>query len=278
VQVIGVLDLQAGRAVHARGGARELYQPVRMVGSVPIAAGDPVALARAYVDDLGVTCLYAADLDAILNQLRVASANADRADQSDRAHQGDAAGQDAIIRQLTALGVPVWLDAGVSSPERARHTLRLGAERVVVGLETLVSFELLERICVMLGHGRVVFSLDLRHGVPISLGRGTRVGLLPEPAPVVAARAASRGISAVIVLDLARVGTGVGPDFALIASVREAAPDVMLVAGGGVRGPADLAQLADVGCDGALVATALLDGRLGATDVAAAQEVYKLTR
>jgi phosphoribosylformimino-5-aminoimidazole carboxamide ribotide isomerase len=151
-------------------------------------------------------------------------------------------------------------------------------ERVVVALETLACFELLERICVMLGHRRVVFSLDLRHGVPISVGRAARAGLQTEPAPVVAARAASMGISAVIVLDLARVGTGAGPDFAVIASVRKAVPDVMLVAGGGVRGLGDLAQLADVGCDGALVATALLDGRLRATDVAAAQALYKLTR
>ena len=45
--------------------------------------------------------------------------------------------------------------------------------------------------------------------------------------------------------------------------VRRAVPDVALLAGGGVRGPEDLQRLADAGCDGALVATALHDGRLG---------------
>jgi len=48
----------------------------------------------------------------------------------------------------------------------------------------------------------------------------------------------------------------------MIVRVRQAAPDVTLLAGGGVRGPDDLSRLADAGADGALVATALLDGSL----------------
>jgi uncharacterized protein related to proFAR isomerase len=89
----------------------------------------------------------------------------------------------------------------------------------------------------------------------------------------VAMRAADAGAGAVIVIDLARVGTGTGLDLALIDRVREATPGLTLVAGGGVRGPEDLARLADSGCDGALVATALHDGRLSAADVAAAQRL-----
>jgi len=75
------------------------------------------------------------------------------------------------------------------------------------------------------------------------------------------------------VIDLARVGTGAGLDFGLIARVRDAVPGLTLLAGGGVRGLEDCARLADTGCDGALVATALHDGRLGAADVAALQRL-----
>jgi phosphoribosylformimino-5-aminoimidazole carboxamide ribotide isomerase len=45
-------------------------------------------------------------------------------------------------------------------------------------------------------------------------------------------------------------------------SLREVLPGVMLLAGGGVRGPEDVTRLAEAGCDGVLVATALQDGRL----------------
>lgn len=57
---------------------------------------------------------------------------------------------------------------------------------------------------------------------------------------------------------VARVVVGLG----LIARVRAAVPGRLLLAGGGVRGPDDVVRLAEVGCDGALVATALLDGAL----------------
>jgi phosphoribosylformimino-5-aminoimidazole carboxamide ribotide isomerase len=64
----------------------------------------------------------------------------------------------------------------------------------------------------------------------------------------------------VIVLDLARVGTGAGPDVASIAELHAAFPDLELLAGGGVRDAEDLRALADAGAAGALVATALHRG------------------
>ena len=181
--------------------------------------------------------------------------------------------QDALVRSIAGLGAPLWLDAGTSSVDRASESLGLGAASIVVGLETLPSYDALAEICAMAGRDRVAFSLDLRAGEPIiassvrDAGGGTPMN---EPAHAIAAHAADAGVGALIVLDLARVGTGVGPDLSLIARVRDAAPGLTLLAGGGIRGLEDLARLADVGCDGALVATALHDGRLGADAVVAA--------
>ena len=50
VRVIGVIDLKAGRAVHARGGKREAYEPVRSPLLTPEQVGDAAALACAYRD------------------------------------------------------------------------------------------------------------------------------------------------------------------------------------------------------------------------------------
>jgi phosphoribosylformimino-5-aminoimidazole carboxamide ribotide isomerase len=76
------------------------------------------------------------------------------------------------------------------------------------------------------------------------------------------------GASSIIVLDLSRVGTRRGVDVALLERVRTAVPEVELIVGGGVRGPSDLAALEKAGCDAALVATALYDGRLQPGDLA----------
>jgi len=244
VRVAGVIDLGGGRAVHARAGRRDLYQPVERAAGADI-AGDAVALARAYVDRLGITEIYAADLDALAGRIP----------------------QDALVARIAATGTPLLLDAAVTSSDRARSALALGAARVVVALETLDSFESLRRICGEVGSDRVAFSLDLRGGHPVVLPSG-RIQSQESPRDI-AARARDSGAGALIVIDLARVGTNSGLDLALLADLRAAANGLDLLAGGGVRGAEDLARLAAVGCDGALVATALHDGRISRDDVAA---------
>ena len=248
MRLIGVVDLLAGRAVHARGGIREHYGPVRAVAGSVVDGDDPLALARAYVNRFGLSELYAADLDAIM--------------------QGPP--QDGIVAGLASLGAPLWLDSGAASVDGSRHALALGATHVVIGLETLASYDALASICAFIGGERVAFSLDLRQGEPVA----PRLDTPPvEPAHVLGARAAAAGVGAVIVIDLARVGTASGLDFDLIARVRAAAPGPILLAGGGVRGLEDLARLADAGCDGALVASALHDGAIAAADIVAVQRL-----
>jgi phosphoribosylformimino-5-aminoimidazole carboxamide ribotide isomerase len=116
--------------------------------------------------------------------------------------------------------------------------------------------------CTAAGGERIAFSVDLRNGVPVVSPNGP-AGL--SRASDIAARAAAAGVGAVVVLDLARVGTGAGIDVQLMEDVRKAAPRVVLLAGGGVRDSADLDALAAAGCDGALVATALLSGAIDAS-------------
>lgn len=186
--------------------------------------GDPIALARRY----GLEELYVADLDAI-------------------AGDGD---NDASIRAL-AREARIMVDAGVSEPGRARALLDLGVDRVVVGTETLTGPDALDRLL-----PGVVLSLDLRDGRTLSPDPGLE-GL---PALDAMARLHRPGLREAIVLDLARVGTGSGPDVAAIAELHAAFPDLELLAGGGVRDAADLRALAGAGAAGALVATALHRG------------------
>ena len=245
MRIVGVIDLLRGRAVHARAGRRDLYEPVRQVAGTAIAAGDAVALARVYVDRLGVRELYVADLDAL----------------------GVGAVQQSLVTRIAAIGAPVLLDAAVTTANKARRALDLGVDRAIVALETLPDFERLREVCRAIGGERVAFSLDLRNGVPVI---ASGAGIPAEPPPLIAVRAIDAGAGTIIVIDLARVGTGRGLDLDLLASVRDATRGSRLLAGGGARGVADLERLAELGCDGALVATALHDGRITAADVAAA--------
>jgi phosphoribosylformimino-5-aminoimidazole carboxamide ribotide isomerase len=237
-RLVGVIDLLGGGAVHARGGIRDAYAPVDVAAGVRV-DGDPFTLARVYAEQLGVRELYLADLDAIRGGLGAMNA--------------------ATIAAISALGAPLWVDAGVSTPQAAHAVLEVGASMVVVGLETLTSFSELMGICEAAGGRRIAFSVDLRNGESITLPDVAHVGWPPEH---VAEEAVAVGVGTVIVLDLARVGTGAGIDTALLRRIRAAAPNVALFAGGGVRDQVDLDALAEIGCDGALVATALLSGAI----------------
>ena len=262
MRIIGVIDLLSNRAVHARAGDRARYQPLESVAGSSIEPGNAMALADIYINGLGLSELYVADLDAILG-----AAAADRRTNAEARQAG-------LVRRLVALGVPLWLDAGIRSIDQARQAIQPGVAHLIVGLETLSSFEALDTMCSTLDAARIAFSLDLKDGEPISPrrhGAGAPDGArLPE---AIAARAAGAGAAAVIVLDLARVGTGSGPDFNLIVRIRQAIPNTLLLAGGGVRSYEDVVRLADSGCDGALVATALHNSRLTAAGVIAAKRL-----
>ncbi len=242
IELVPVLDLKAGLAVHAVRGQRERYAPVR---SVLAPSADPVALAAAFRAALGCRACYVADLDAI-------------------AGAGD---NGAVIRAIAALGVGVWLDAGVARAADVARALACGAKRVIVGTETLRDPGELPAIVTAIEAGQAagVLSLDLRGGRLLGGGpevAGRDPGSLAE-------RAWTAGVRAFIVLDLARVGSGEGVALDAARDLRHRLPDAAIAVGGGVRHPDDLRALARAGFDAALVATALHTGTITRADLAA---------
>jgi phosphoribosylformimino-5-aminoimidazole carboxamide ribotide isomerase len=239
MRVIPVIDLKSGAAVHAVPGERERYRPLR---SEIVAGSDPVQVTRAVRGALGLDELYVADLDAI-------------------------AGGPAQRKVLAALGheARVMVDAGVAEIAAVRLLLELRAARVVIGTETLADQAALERLRAELPDAPLVLSLDLRAGRVLSPDRElARLG-----AAEALARLGHSGVREVIVLDLARVGSGAGPDVALVRELCTRFPELELLAGGGVRDVADLRALAEAGAAGALVATALHSGVIGPDELRA---------
>lgn len=233
MRIIGVLDVQNGLAVHARGGDRAHYGPV---ASILHDQPDPIALATAYRDRLGLKSVYLADLDAIAGHppnLR-------------------------LLRGLADLNINVWIDAGVHIANDAQPLFDEGASVVIAGLETLRGPMDLWGMIARFGPEQIAFSLDLREGRPVVETWGT-----DDPLKI-ASIAAECGISRMIVLDLARVGSGSGVGtLDLIAAIRSAHPSLEIIAGGGVSDLSDLHKLTEAGAAGALIGSALHDGRIG---------------
>ena len=245
MRVVPVLDLKGGVAVHAVRGERHAYRPVESVLSP---SADPVALARAFRERLGLTACYVADLDAI-------------------AGSGD---HGPVVRRIAGIGLSVWLDAGVATGDAARRAVLCGARRVIVGTETLRDLgdlPVLSEAVREAGRGEADCIVSLDHRAGQLLGGSPAVAA--TGAEDLAAAAWTAGIRAFIVLDLARVGAGTGPPVEAARRYRARLPDAEIVLGGGVRGPEDLHALAREGYPAALVGTALHTGVLQARDLAA---------
>jgi HisA/HisF family protein len=194
-------------------------------------SSDPLDVARGLLRLAPFRRFYVADLDAI-------------------ARNGN---HRVVLRQLRSeLDLELWVDSGIADLAAARDWLGADFGRLVLGSETQMDVALARRLS---GDWRVVLSLDFRGddflGPPALLAQ-------PDTWP-----------ERVIVMTLARVGTGAGPDLARIAAIRALAGKRKLYTAGGIRGAADLADLARAGIAGALVASCLHDGALSGPEIAA---------
>jgi phosphoribosylformimino-5-aminoimidazole carboxamide ribotide isomerase len=233
MRIIPVLDVKAGQVVRGFSGRREEYRPII---SQLTPSCHPVDVAVAFRTHFDLRLLYLADLDAI-------------------------AGAPPALAIYTALhsnGFRLWVDAGVRDASAAAALAGAGIEGVVVGLETLSGPAALSDACRQLGE-RIVFSLDLKAGEPL----GDTTAWRHADTWSITEQAIAVGVSKVIVLDLARVGTcrGTGTE-ELCSRLITAFPHVEVIAGGGVRDVADLQRLKQFGVQGVLVASALHDGTL----------------
>lgn len=241
-EVYGVLDLKRGEVVRAVAGERAAYRPVE---SILTTSSRPLEVALALREALGLERLYVADLDALT---------------------GGEAQRDAI-GLLVAGGFEVLLDAAVRSGAEAVAWLRRGVGHIIAPLESLPGPEALDDILRGAGKERVVFSLDLRAGRPVPGGDDW-----PEDAAGVAEVARGLGVETLLLLDVARVGTGGGPvHLDLLKRLAAAGFSGGVLTGGGVRGREDLQTLIDAGASGVLVASALHNGAIKRVDLRFAQ-------
>jgi phosphoribosylformimino-5-aminoimidazole carboxamide ribotide isomerase len=230
MNIIPVLDLRSGVVVRARMGERHRYEPIVSPLSPTSDAADVI---RGLLSVHPFTTFYLADLDAI---------------------EGTGDNNYVLHRMRGEFpALTLWVDNGVADVALAARWLDACAGHLVVGSESQTDMALVRHLA---GHDRVVLSLDFRgdafQGPP---GLLDDVGAWPQR---------------LIVMTLARVGSGAGPDLDRLRAILDRARNREIYAAGGVRDGADLAALRRAGIAGALVATSLHDGRLRSSDIMAA--------
>jgi phosphoribosylformimino-5-aminoimidazole carboxamide ribotide isomerase len=230
--LIPVVDLLKGQVVHARGGRRSEYAPIQ---SNLCTGADPETITAALLRLYPFQTFYFADLDAIQRR----------------------GSNYAILERLRDRfpAIELWADTGIGDESALSHWLDAGLGHAVIGSESVRNAGFLSVIRERCKNPSAVLSLDYQgddfRGPPALLAHPERYW--PER---------------VLAMNLHRVGGDRGPDLALIVELAKRVPGCKVYASGGVRSIEDLRQVKAAGAAGALLASALHDGRIGSAHLA----------
>jgi phosphoribosylformimino-5-aminoimidazole carboxamide ribotide isomerase len=219
--VIPAIDVLEGRCVRLSEGRRE---------RVTIEGGDPSEAAARFAAE-GAAWLHVVDLDGAF---------------SGRPTPG-------LVERVAAAGVPVQVGGGLRDPDAMQAALDAGAARIIVGtvalsVGTSSSLSHLEE--------QLVVAVDAKDGRVVTDGWVTQTDVTAKE---LAERCADAGVRRLLVTSTRRDGSLAGPDTELLADVLEAGLPVL--AAGGIASLEDLGALRDLGCEGAVVGSALWSGR-----------------
>lgn len=227
IPAVDVLDGTVVRLLHGNYDAVTTYAP------------DPAEMAAKWVDE-GASLVHVVDLRG------ARTGNPDT----------------SLWATMAAAGVPFQVGGGIRDASRASAALEAGASRVVVGSAAVHSAEELEAIVDAAGSDNVVAAIDVRSGLARGSGwedRGVALG-------VVVQRVVAAGISTALVTGIESDGAMDGPNTDLLSQVTIMAPDLGLIASGGVGSLDDLLDLKDRGYTAAIVGRALYEGRFTLTE------------
>jgi phosphoribosylformimino-5-aminoimidazole carboxamide ribotide isomerase len=228
-EVLPAVDVLDGRCVRLAEG-----EPSR----VTVEGGEPAAAAARFARD-GARFLHLVDLDG--------------------AFRGSPTPK--LLERVVAAagGVPVQVGGGLRTTEAVEAALTAGAARAIVGTAA-TSPALLDGLAARFGP-RLVVAIDVRDG-RVAADGWTRTAQL-EPGRLARACAAS-GVERLLVTATRRDGSLAGPDYELLETILTCGLPVL--AAGGIASLADLNGLRDLGCEGAVVGSALWLGRFTLAD------------
>jgi phosphoribosylformimino-5-aminoimidazole carboxamide ribotide isomerase len=224
--IIPAVDIMGGKCVRLIQG-----DPARS----KIYFDNPLEAAR-QLEAQGAELIHLIDLDAAL---------------------GSGQNLEAIEKILRELHVKVQIGGGIRTLEKAETLLKLGASRVIFGTVAVQNPALIQEAVRRYGSPRVAVAIDERNG------KVTFHGWKNQSAINYLALASSfeeMKVGAIIFTSTSVDGTLKGPQVEKIRKLVETVR-VPVIASGGISSLNDLVELAGTGVEGAIVGTALYEGR-----------------
>jgi phosphoribosylformimino-5-aminoimidazole carboxamide ribotide isomerase len=224
--VIPAVDIMGGKCVRLLRG-----DPTKS----KVYFDDPLYAAK-LLENKGAELVHLIDLDAAL---------------------GSGQNSDVVKRILKNVRVKVQIGGGIRTLEKIETLLKLGAFRVIFGTVAVQNPALIAEAISLYGSERIAAAIDEKDGKAAFHGWKDRseIDYLDFACMLEEMR-----VGAIVFTTIGVDGTLEGPQVKKIEKLLETVK-IPIIASGGISGLNDLAMLASVGVEGAIVGTALYEGK-----------------
>jgi len=238
IEIIPAIDLINGKCVRLSQGD---------FSRVTIYNDDPLETARNF-EAAGVKRLHIVDLDG--------------------AKTGRVTNLSTLKQIAEHTDLVIDFGGGIKTNEDIEMVFDAGASIVNIGSAAVKTpdrfFSWLERY----GSEKILLGADVKGGNIAISGWQTETEL--EIIPFLTEHFA-KGLRQAFVTDIAKDGLLLGPATELYTQIRDALPELELIASGGVNGTDDIKKLDDIGCKGVIIGKAIYESKLDLAELMSKQ-------
>ena len=204
---------------------------------------DPLEVARAF-EDAGLERLHLVDLDGAREQRII----------------------NYRVLEKIATKTRLWIDfgGGLKSDDDLRIAFECGARQITGGTIAVKNQDLFLRWLTQFGPEAIILGADFREGLIAVSGWQENSG--QELIPFLQ-QYAEKGVRYAISTDVSKDGLLQGSALNVYRRIRDALPELNLIASGGVSSLQELENLRECGCFGAITGKALYEGAISLKDL-----------
>jgi phosphoribosylformimino-5-aminoimidazole carboxamide ribotide isomerase len=228
MRIIVAMDLIGGKCVRLTKGDFSTSR---------IYSGSPLDVARE-IEDNGIGYLHLVDLDG--------------------ARTGNPVSLNILEKIAGETRLKIDFGGGIRSAEDLRRVFNINASQITIGSIAVSSPPLFLDWLSEWGADKIILGADSRNR-KISSGGWTESSGSDVVEFIKVYR--SKGVKYTICTDIEKDGTLMGPSFSLYKEILEI-EGIRLIASGGISSIADVENLKDAGCDGAIIGKAVYEGRI----------------
>ncbi|OJG23777.1 1-(5-phosphoribosyl)-5-[(5-phosphoribosylamino)methylideneamino]imidazole-4-carboxamide isomerase [Enterococcus caccae] len=181
----------------------------------------------------------------------------------DGALMGKAANAPLIENMKKTTGLKIEVGGGIRTLQQIDDYVALGIDRIIIGSAALRDPILVKEAVKKYGD-KIAVGIDAKNGKVAVSGW---LDVSETDYLQMAKEMAAIGVQTIIYTDITKDGTLAGPSFEDYALLAKVAPDVQIIASGGVSSKADLEKLAELGLYGAIVGKAFYNGAITLADM-----------